>query len=142
METLSGNTEQVAWIYRPTKNIFLRVIKHVLDWNEYISIPLGLLLWYFSPMLLHHLDPTAATYDAGIFQIILFTLIQFLIYNGVVWLAIKINFPGIYKFLSNMIEHKEFNDDKTTSFQKMVIVMWIFTVYFLSIVLMSRVIGG
>ena len=142
METLSGDTQQ-EWIYRPTKNIFLRVIKHILDWNEYISIPAGLLLWYFSPMLLHHLDPTAATYDSGIFQIILFTLIQFLIYNGIVWLAIKLNFPGIYKFLSTAVEHKSFDSDKSsTPFQKMVIVMWIFTIYFLGIVLLSRVIGG
>ena len=53
------------------KKILKHIWKHVVKWNEYITIPIAILLWYFSPVFLHWIDPTAATYDSGIFQIIL-----------------------------------------------------------------------
>lgn len=113
---------------------------HVLKWNEYISIPLAILIWMLSPIFLHWVDPTASLYDAGIFQVIIFTIIQFLIYHGVVWIMIKASWPGIYHFLDDVLEEKILVNGSLTPWQKCMMVLWIFTLYFVSIIMLSRVV--
>ena len=117
-----------------------KVIKFILSWNELITIPLALLLWWASPVLLHWLDPTAGTYDAGIFQIILFTIIQLLLYNGIAFLIIKWTWPGMYNFLDNVIEQETMSNGSLTPYEKSKIALWIFSLYFIGIILLSRVI--
>jgi hypothetical protein len=92
-------------------------------------------------MLLHWIDPTAATYDAGIFQIILFTTIQILFYNGLAWILIKLTWPGMYKFLDSSLEEKALANESISEWEKCKMVLWIFTIYFMAIILLSRVIG-
>ena len=36
--------------------------------NEIIGIPLAILIFWFSPVALRWLDPTAGVYDAGVLQ--------------------------------------------------------------------------
>ena len=117
-----------------------KIIKFLLKWNELLTIPIALLLWHLSPMVLHWIDGTSSTYDAGIFQTIIFTIIQLLIYNAVVFLIIKLTFPGLYKFLDDAIETEVFNNGHTTYEQKMKIVLWIFSLYMIVIAILSRVI--
>lgn len=113
---------------------------HVLKWNEYISIPLAILIWWISPVFLHWVDPTASLYDAGIFQVIIFTVIQFLIYHGMVWIMIKISWPGMYNFLDETLEGKILNNGSISAWEKCKMVLWIFTLYFAGIIFLSRVI--
>lgn len=126
--------------------IIKQILKFLAAWSEIITIPLGILLWYFSPVLLRMLDPTAATYDAGIFQIILFTIIQFFIYSGVVWIYMKITFPNVYKWLDNIFaESLDLNNDlgtkeKLTKWQKSQVALWLFSLLFLGIILLARII--
>jgi len=126
--------------------IIKQILKFLAAWSEIITIPLGILLWYFSPFLLRMLDPTAATYDAGIFQIILFTIIQFFIYSGVVWIYMKITFPNVYKWLDNIFaESLDLNNDigtkeKLTKWQKSQVALWLFSLLFLGIILLARII--
>lgn len=49
-------------------NLILVVKKFISNWNEIITIPLSLVLWYLSPTFLRWLDPTAATFDSGVLQ--------------------------------------------------------------------------
>ena len=121
--------------------IFKIMLNHLLSWHEYVTIPVALVLWYFSPKLLQLIDPTAATYDAGVFQVIIFTIIQFLIYNAVAWVVFKLTFPKMYKMLDDEIEHKVMNNGAITMWEKIKIVLWVFSLYLISIVLLSRVIG-
>lgn len=129
-----------------------KIIEFLANWNEFITIPLALLLWYLSPMLLRTLDPTAGVYDAGIFQVILFTVIQFLVYHGVAWIVFKITFPKAYKYFDNKFENAigepttvspeptGFDKfQKLTTWQKCVLVLVYFSLCLLSMVFLARV---
>lgn len=113
----------------------------ILKWNELVTIPLALLLWYFSDTFLRWLDPTAATYDAGIFQIILFAIIQFFIFSGVIWVYIKITFPKVYKYLDDVLgSNLEPQNDKMSQWEKSKVVLWLFSLLLLAIVLLARIV--
>lgn len=112
---------------------FKSIIKFISKWNEFITIPLALVLWYFSPLLLRWFDPTSATYDYGVFQIIIFTIIQFFFYTGVVWIYLKIAFPQMYKHLDDKLL------EGLTNYEKTKMVVWLFSLLLLSLVILSRV---
>ena len=117
-----------------------RFIKFLFNWNEVITLPLAMILWYYSADLIRFFDPTAAAYDGGIFQIILFTVIQVLVYNAVAWLIIKITFPDIYKYLDSFLEaNLKLSREHITVWEKSKIALWLFTLYFLALVVLARV---
>lgn len=123
------------------KKYWLKLIKFLATWSEIITIPLGIILWYFSDTFLRWLDPTAATYDAGIFQIILFSIIQFFIYSGVIWIYLKITFPDIYNYLDNVLgKNLDIKNEKLTQWEKSKIVLWLFSLFLLTIVLLARIV--
>lgn len=118
-----------------------KIVKFILSWNEFLTIPIGILLFYYSPEILRWVDPTAATYDYGIFQVILFTIIQFLIYHGLSWLMVKITWPGVYRFLDNQIEDLVENGELSLSdYRKMIIALVIYLSYLVAFIVLSRVI--
>lgn len=106
-------------------------------WNELLTIPLGFLLWFYSPAFLRWLDPTAAMFDAGIFQLILFAIIGALILGGVNWLIIKLNFPGIYHYIDNELEKDLW---KISTKYRVGYALLFYFVHFLLIVLLVRAI--
>jgi hypothetical protein len=123
------------------KKYWLKLIKFLATWSEIITIPLGIILWYFSDTFLRWLDPTAATYDAGIFQIILFSIIQFFIYSGVIWIYLKITFPDVYNYLDNALgKNLDIKNEKLTQWEKSKIVLWLFSLFLLTIVLLARIV--
>jgi hypothetical protein len=118
-----------------------KFLRFIANWNELVTIPLGILLWYFSPVFLRWLDPTAATYDAGIFQIILFAIIQFFIFSGMVWVYIKITFPKVYKYLDDVLgDNLNTKNEKMTQWEKSKVVLWLFSLLLLVIALLARVV--
>lgn len=122
---------------------FPKVKKFISTWNEFYTIPMALVLWYFCPILLRWMDPTAATFDSGVLQTYLLAAIGVLLLNGAAWLMIKVSFPGIYLFLDTMFE-KEVNRDpclnatvserdkmfNLTTWQKCVISLFVLLLYF------------
>lgn len=118
-----------------------KIVKCLLSYSEFITIPTALLIWYASPYVLRWVDPSAGTYDSGVFQIIIFTVIQFLFYNAVAWLVFKLTFPKMYKMLDEEIENRILNNGAITTFEKIKVVLWIFSLYLVCIVLLSRVIS-
>lgn len=120
-----------------------RIKAFLRQWNELITLPIAMLLWWLSDDIIRWFDPTAASYDGGIFQIILFAIICLFVANGVVWIIIKLTFPGIYDYLDNFLEQNlknSSNPNYTMSlWQKSVIVLWVFSLYFLSLVALLRI---
>lgn len=119
--------------------IFNKIVKTMMQWAEFIFLPLGLILWYYSGSLLRMIDPTAATYDSGIFQIILFTIISFFILTGVIWIYLKITFPKVYETLEEIATGEGLS--KMTPYEKSKVVLWIISLFMISMVLLSRVIS-
>jgi hypothetical protein len=115
--------------------------KFLYQWNELVSLPIAFVLWYFSGDLLRIIDPTAATYDAGIFQIILFAVIGGLIIHAVAWLLLKITFPGVYGYLDNFLEKNLIGNDphSMSRWEKSKLVLWVFTLYLLLFVALARI---
>ena len=101
--------------------IVKKIWSHLLSWHEYVTIPVALALFYVSPWLLRMIDPNAATYDSGVLQVILFTIIQFLFYNAVAWIVFKLTFPKMYKMLDDEIENKVLNNGAITMWEKILI---------------------
>jgi len=123
------------------KKTIKKIFKFLASWSELVTIPLALILWYFSDTFLRWLDPTSATYDAGIFQIILFSIIQFFIYSGVIWIFMKITFPEVYKYLDDALgDNLKVENNQMTQWEKSKVVLWLFSLFFLLIVLLARVI--
>lgn len=117
----------------------LRYIKRFfVTWNEFLSIPLAMILWAYSDDLIRLVDKTAAAYDGAIFQKILFSMIAMLFFNGFAWLMIKINFPKVYDYLDNVFESdlEKTSHNLLTTWEKAKICLWLFSLYFLALVLM------
>jgi len=125
--------------------------RFVSRWNEVVTIPIGFIAWYFSPLFLRWIDPTAATFDSGVLQLFLLAGIGLYLGNGIVWLLIKITFPGVYKFLDTLFEEallyspsytavsdreKMFN---LSTYQKCVISLSVLALYFLAFIVLVKV---
>lgn len=119
--------------------MFNKIWNFLKIWNEFITIPIAIVLWYFSDTFLRWIDITSATYDAGIFQIILFTIIQFLIYTGVIWIYMKITFPKMYKYLDDVVD-ENLKGDKMSNWEKTKTVLFVFGILLISMIMLSRVI--
>jgi hypothetical protein len=106
-------------------------------WRELFSLAVGLLLWMKSSVLLHWLDPTAGTYDAGIFQIYLFAIIGLFVLHGVVRILMKLIWPTV----DNYLDHHFKADFQTLSpWQKLKLSSSIFFAFLLAVVLLARII--
>jgi len=57
-----------------------------------LTIPAAILLFILSIPLLRWFDPTAAVFDAGIFQIMIMSLIQLIVFLAIAWIMLGIVF--------------------------------------------------
>ena len=106
-------------------------------WRELFSLAVGLLLWVKSGILLRYLDPTAGTYDAGIFQVYLFAIIGLFVLHGIVRILMKLIWPS----MDNYLDHEFKQDFQTLSpWQKLKLSSSIFFAFLLAVVLLARVI--
>lgn len=76
------------------------MIKFLRRYNELLLGPLGALLWVVSPQLIHWLDPTAAVYDAAVWQKVIFGLVLYSICSFSTWLMIRLQAPHVFKYLT------------------------------------------
>jgi len=118
------------------------------EWNEFLTIPLSLVIYWLGGLLIRALDPSSGLFDPGIFQIILWSVSAFLFLHGIAWLVIKITFPKLYRFLDSVFDYEiEYNaadlipdDSKLTKYQKCVISLAYFFGCLFAMVSLARVI--
>ena len=86
------------------------IIEFLRKYPELLTIPAALAVWIFSITVLRWFDPTSAVYDAGVFQVPIFAVLQLLIYVSVSWVLLNMVFGTAGKFLKT---------DLKTEFQKL-----------------------
>ena len=110
---------------------------YLKTWREFSSLAVGLFLWLQSVTFLRWMDPTAGTYDAGIFQVYLFAIIGLFVLHGVIRILMKLIWPTSESYLDNQFTH----DFKTiTPWQKLKLSTSIFFAFLFAVVLLARVI--
>lgn len=112
------------------------IFRFFITWNELLTLPVAILLWIFSADILRLMDPTSAVYDAGVFQVILFAVIQVLFFHAVAWLLLKMAFPGAYRFLDQLLENKE---TALSEWEKSKTALFLFALYFVAFLIAARV---
>lgn len=66
---------------------------------EVFVLPISLIVWILSARILRWFDPSSGIYDAGVFQIIFFAIIQFSVFFSVTWIVFKHVFGAFGKYL-------------------------------------------
>lgn len=113
----------------------MKIIKKIINWpwlNEVISIPVGLVAFYFYPLIAILLEDNPAVWGVGALQKIVFAFALVSVANGFGGLLVKLVVPNIFGFKNN-----EFNKafSNITDFQKCVLLFLWFSVYFLGFIL-------
>lgn len=103
--------------------------------HELITLPIALVLWLLSVPVLRTIDPTAAVFDAGIFQIPLFSIIQMLVFLSVAWIILKIVFGQFYRFLR---QEMKYNFYMLTPWQKLKLSYSIYFLLLAALVMLAR----
>jgi hypothetical protein len=122
--------------------------RFLIQWNEFVFIPLAIALFWIGGIVIRWLDPTSGLFDGGIFQIIVFAIAAFLFLHGTTWIILKITFPMAYHFLDQIFEEEIVRPDnepipdswKLSKYQKCVLVLFYFFGCLFAMVLLARVI--
>lgn len=96
------------------------------NWDVYIWLPLAGLLFYYSQPILSFFSPTGAagTFDGGILQPLLLSVISLLVIVGVVVLVMKIRFPAFLEMMESkarMCGILKYENEKQSGWQLLVL---------------------
>ncbi len=107
-------------------------------WKRYpevYMIPAAFVLWALSSTVIWFFDPTAGAFDAGVFQIPVFSIVLLFIFLSVSWLAMKVLFGTASKFLRSGLKNA-FNN--ITPWQKIIYATSIFFLLLYALVRLSH----
>lgn len=119
---------------------FLSAAIGAIPWKpikEATALTTGILLFFAANVILRWLDPTAATYDAGVLQIINFSVLSFAVYQAITWSVVKNIWPAIGLYFKEL-----FNKDflNLTPWQRICVSLFIYFSVFAFLVVLSRTI--
>ena len=108
-----------------------------LQHGEYILLTMAVLLFLVSPFLLRCYDPTAGTFDVGVLQVNITSIISLFIFCSVSWLMLKVIWPDLRNFFEN-----EFGDafKSLTSWQKILTSLFVYCFIVLVLVMLNQAI--
>lgn len=112
----------------------MRILRFLRRWNELWSLPIAVVLFFASAPMLRAMDPTAAVFDAGVLQVVLFGAVVFLTCTGLTWISLKLAFPKIYQFLDDTLEKEIASKNNDYSYENKGFDLWrksllVFSVY-------------
>jgi hypothetical protein len=79
-------------------------MKFLKLYNEWLTLPLALVIFFVFPEFIRHFDPSAGAYDAGIFHGAIYAIAVFCLFSGFSWLMMWFNFPELKKYLDDKAE--------------------------------------
>ena len=92
-------------IMKRFKHILRTIWNYLKVWRELSSIAIALFVWANSTWFLRRVDPTAATYDAGVFQVYLFAIIGLFLLHGIVRILMKLIWTSSDHYLDSQFAH-------------------------------------
>jgi hypothetical protein len=106
--------------------------------KEHAAILFALVSFFIYPYVIRLFDETAATYDAGVLQIPVVTIIMFTIFQWAVWQVVNNLWPELGKYFKN-----EFNNDfkSLEKWQRVKASLFVYFSLFAALVILSRVIS-
>jgi len=112
-----------------------KITSFVKKYPEILAIPIGLIVWKLSIYVLRILDPTSGVYDAGIFQIPIFAIIELFVFTSIAWLILKLIFGTVRGYLTG-----DFKEDfaKLEGWQKIKLSYFIFFALLLTLAYLSN----
>ena len=115
--------------------IWISVWNFVKQYPELLSIPVAVGIWIASCYVLRVFDYKAGIFDAGVFQIPLFAILQLVVYVSIAWLLMRLVFGTLAEHLMTGFK-EEF--DKLTEWQKLIISYGVYFALFYALVLLSH----
>jgi hypothetical protein len=79
--------------------------KLIKRFNEFIGIPVAVLLFFLTPPLLRMIDPTAGAFDAGYLHAIVLGLVKVFMASAIAWILLWMSFPKLYRYLDDDAEN-------------------------------------
>lgn len=106
-----------------------KVGKFIKTYNELLSIPIALVLFFTFPRFYRQFDATAGAWDAGYLHILVFVLTAINLFSGVSWILMRLNFPIWYKYFDDNMEQEVLED---IGYRKALFPLTIYFLYFLA----------
>ena len=104
--------------------------------GEYIPFIVSLIVWGIAGPIIRLISPTAGVDDAGLVQALIFGLVLFFAACAFSWFALRIVFPGIGKFVDDLLSDALALTDTNTRIWASIIV---FAIYFFgAIIILSN----
>lgn len=110
------------------------VHKFLKLYSEYTTLIVAIILFFVSPYILRAIDPTAATYDAGILQQGIVAVILFCAFQAFTWLALNMVWPDLAKYLDTYFKSDFF---KLSVCQKITVSLSVYFLVFFFLVLLA-----
>lgn len=121
------------------KNLLCKLVSIIKSffrsYPELLTIPVGFLVWIASIPVLRWFDPTSGVFDAGVFQIPIFAVIQFFIYISIAWMVTGMVYATLRKYLKSDFK-TDFNS--LTSWQKIKLSYSVFFALLFVLVYLAR----
>jgi hypothetical protein len=114
-------------------------MKFFKRYNEFLVLPVSLILFFVSPYIFHSIDETAATYDIAVFQKIIFGMIVFSFSTGNVWLILRLTFPQVFKYLTEYFDNDFSSLNPNEKCVKLFLSLAVFALYLLGFLLSMQV---
>jgi len=115
------------------------IIQFFRKYNELILGPIGLVIWFLSPTLIRFFDPVAATYDNAVWQKVIFGMVLFNICTFNTWIALRLTFPGIFKYLVELFDQDFVNLNDNQKWEKLKVSFSFLALYLLGLILCMQV---
>lgn len=104
---------------------FLKGVQtHISDWNEWLTIPICIIIWFGFPYVIRVVDPTAGALDAGYLQKAVNALLFMLVGNLITFLGLKFNFLPVYKIIDT------FDLESLTPWQRLKVSLFLYSLLF------------
>jgi hypothetical protein len=105
--------------------------------KEYTALIVAIATFFISPYVLRWLDPTAAPYDAGVLQIMIYSVVSFAVFQAITWSIVKNIWPVVGTYFKEL-----FNSEflLLTPWQRQKVSLFVYFSILVLLVFLSRAI--